>query len=73
MGKRDLLQLRPVVVGVPDHHGLQFVGLEQLQDLSAAHLVETRVEVLKERSHRCVENIVDVGVDKLLPRGRKEG
>lgn len=65
----DLLEIGPVVVGVADHHGLQLVWLEQLEDLPTAHLVEARVEVLKQRIHRRVENIVYVRVDKLLPTG----
>lgn len=68
---RDLLQLCPVIVGVANHHGLQLVGLEQLEDFSTAHLVEACIEVLKQRIHWCVENIVYVCVDKLLPRGKK--
>lgn len=68
----DLFELCPVVVGVADDHGLQFVRLEQIQHLSSAHLVKAGVEALKQSGHRCVEHVVDVGADKLLP-GRGGG
>lgn len=46
-----LLEFFPVVVGVANDHGLQLVGLEELQDFSSAHFVEAGVEALKQRCH----------------------
>lgn len=48
---QDLLELRPVIVGVANDHGLQFVGLKQLKNLSTAHLVKACIEALKQRRH----------------------
>lgn len=49
--KQDLLKLCPVIVGVANDHGLQFIRLEQLKHFSTAHLVEACIEALKQRGH----------------------
>lgn len=48
---RDLFELRPVVVGVSDDHGLQLVRLEELQNFPSAHFVEACVEALEQRCY----------------------
>ena len=48
---KDLLKLCPVIVGVANHHGLQLVWLEQLENFSTTDLVEACMEVLKQRIH----------------------
>ena len=49
--KPDLFELRPVVVGVADDHGLQLIWLEQLENFSTAHFVEPCEEALEQRGH----------------------
>lgn len=45
--KMYLLEFFPVIVCIANDHGLQFVWLEELEDLSSAHFVEAGVEALK--------------------------
>lgn len=70
--KQYLLEFFPVIVSVANDHGLQLVGLEELQDFSSAHFVEARVEALKQRSHWCVENVIHIRSDKFLPLEGKQ-
>lgn len=65
--KKDLFKFCPIVVCVPDDHGLQFARLEEFQHFPTTHFVETCVEALKERRHGRVEDIIHVGVHKVLP------
>lgn len=70
--KQDLLKFSPVIVGVANDHGLQFIRLKQLKNFSTAHPVEACIEALEQRGHGCVENIVYICTDKFLPREGKK-
>ena len=65
----------PVIVGVANDHGLEFIGLEELQDLPSTHFVEPCMEGLKKRGYGAVEHVVHICLDKILPvnsRGSKQ-
>lgn len=62
-----LLQLGPVIDILAHEHSLQLLRPKQLHQIWVTHLEEATLELLERILHGCVEDVIYVGIYKLLP------